>query len=162
MSYKYVIGDLIKNAKDGYYDVIVHGCNCFNDMNFGIAATVRKDFPDAWQADQITINGDKSKLGTYTQATIEIEDRYLTVINAYTQYDYNGKKDLFEYDSFKQILKKINNEFINKRIGFPLIGCGLAGGNKDIILEMIKQELTCLSVTIVEYPEKNYYPKFKK
>lgn len=32
---KYIIGDLLKLADDGQFDVIVHGCNCFNTMGAG-------------------------------------------------------------------------------------------------------------------------------
>ena len=32
-----VKGDLIKSAKEGQFDVIIHGCNCFNTMGAGIA-----------------------------------------------------------------------------------------------------------------------------
>ena len=42
----YVDGDLIKLAKQGRFDVIVHGCNCFCQMGAGIApqmAEVRHD-----------------------------------------------------------------------------------------------------------------------
>ncbi len=28
---RYVDGDLVKMAKEGKFDVIAHGCNCFTD-----------------------------------------------------------------------------------------------------------------------------------
>ena len=36
-------------------------------------------------------------------------------------------------------------------MGFPLIGCGLAGGDKNRILKMIKENLTGVDVTVVEF-----------
>jgi O-acetyl-ADP-ribose deacetylase (regulator of RNase III) len=74
-------GDLIKSARAGAFDIIVHGCNCFNIMGGGIAKTIKNEFPQAYDVDCETIAGDKEKIGTYTQCTIGD----LTIINAYTQ-----------------------------------------------------------------------------
>lgn len=160
---KYIKGDLVEMGMQGDLDVIVHGCNCLNNMGAGIAATIRKLIPAAYEADQKTLKGDKDKVGTYTQATAKFNEHSLTVINAYTQYNYNGPKgiDLFEYDGFQKILETLKTEFKGKRIGFPLIGCGLAGGNKDRIMDMIKNELNDLDVTVVEWTQ-NYVPLYRK
>ena len=40
----YVDGDLIKLAKQGRFDVIVHGCNCFCQMGAGIAPQMAEAF----------------------------------------------------------------------------------------------------------------------
>ena len=150
---KYIVGDLIKLAKEGQFDVIVHGANCFNTMGAGIAKTIKEDFYKAYLADQYTVKGDRTKIGTYTQATINMPEtnHKLTVVNAYTQYTYGRGRDLFEYEGFEKILDSLNVEFKGKKIGFPLIGCGLAGGNKERILEMIENQLKEQEVTVVEF-----------
>ena len=38
-------GDLIDLAIEGKFDLIVHGCNCFNTMGKGIAKSIRQNFP---------------------------------------------------------------------------------------------------------------------
>lgn len=134
-------GDLVKLAQQGQFDVIVQGCNCFCTMGSGIAAMIRSAFPEAFKADLRTKPGDKSKIGTYTKAIVGD----LTIINAYTQYKFgleNGVKvDRFEYDGFEKILKSLSEEFPNARFGFPLIGCGLAGGDERRILGQINDVL---------------------
>ena len=40
----YVKGDLIALAKEGKFDVIAHGCNCFNVMGAGIAPLMAETF----------------------------------------------------------------------------------------------------------------------
>ena len=40
----YVDGDLIKLAKVGKFDVIVHGCNCLSTMGAGIAPQMAAAF----------------------------------------------------------------------------------------------------------------------
>ena len=49
---KYIEGDLIQLAKNGKFNVIVHGCNCFNTMGAGIAKMIKDNFIGAWKADQ--------------------------------------------------------------------------------------------------------------
>jgi len=163
---KTVNGDLIELAKKGEFDVIVHGNNCYNDMNKGIAKSIKQNFPGAFKVDNSTIKGDKGKIGTYT-FSLEENDQGgdLIVVNAYTQYNFWEKRDLFEYDGFGKILDKLAFEFKGKRFGLPLIGCGLAGGNKARILGMIEQKLVPhADVTIVEFtdPKDKFGAKFDK
>ena len=131
---EYLQGNLINYAKEGKFDVIVHGCNCFNTMNSGIAKAIKEAYPGAWTIDQETQKGDRNKLGTYSLV------HYMPiVVNAYTQYDYGRDgKDRFKYDAFTLILQKLKFQFPSKHFGFPYIGCGLAGGNETRIVEMIK------------------------
>lgn len=137
-----VKGDLLTLADEGEFDIIVHGCNCFNNMGAGIAVAIARKYPAAYIADSNTTRGDKDKLGTYTQGIAFTKTSPVSsfiVINAYTQYGCNASKsvDLFEYEAFQQILNKLAIKFPNYNYGFPLIGCGLAGGNKVKILNMI-------------------------
>ena len=151
-------GDLLSLAAEGKFDVIVHGCNCFNNMGAGIAVGIARNYPASHIADMNTVRGDKGKMGTYSQARVLTRTnppKLLTVINAYTQYGCNASKhvDLFEYEAFRQILNKLAEEFQTSSFGFPLIGCGLAGGDKGRILDMIDDFSKSIgnSVTIVEW-----------
>jgi O-acetyl-ADP-ribose deacetylase (regulator of RNase III) len=143
---KVVKGDLIKLAIAGEFDVIVHGCNCFCTMGAGIAATIKKIFPEAYTADRKSEYASKEKLGTYTSATI----KYLTIVNAYTQYDFKGRRNA-DYDAIRNVFKLIKQDFPGKKIGYPLIGAGLAGGDWNIISQIINEELEGEDHTLVEY-----------
>ena len=148
-------GNLIDLAQEGEFNVIVHGCNCFNTMGSGIAKEIRTRIPTAWAADQKTRPGDYDKLGNYTSG----HDLGFITINAYTQYDFNrpGEKgDKFEYLSFELILQKLAYYYSGMKFGFPYIGMGLAGGNKERILELLEDFAECVtnqggSVTLVEF-----------
>jgi O-acetyl-ADP-ribose deacetylase (regulator of RNase III) len=150
---KVIKGDLIAMGKANEFDIIVQGCNCFCVMGSGIAAQIAQQFPDAKLADDETVRGDAGKLGTYT---IGMHGR-LVIINAYTQYgtSKNGE-DVFEYNAFQRILDKLAYRFGIWRIGFPMIGMGLAGGDKERILAMLEDfsqnvAIRGGSVTLVEY-----------
>lgn len=144
-------GNLLEMAKNGQFDVIIHGCNCLHAMGAGIAKYIKKDFPEAFAADKTTKYADRKKLGTFSEATITRNGYTFVVINAYTQFEYNGRgKDLFEYDTFPKLLDSIKAKYGDKRIGLPLIGCGLAGGDEPYILSMIEKHFEGVNYQLVE------------
>lgn len=156
MSLIKVKGDLLAMGKNNELDIIVHGCNCFCAMGGGIAYQIQSQFPDAKLADEETVRGDAGKLGTYT---IGMHGR-LTILNAYTQYSISKEgEDVFEYIAFQRVLDKIAYRFGSWRIGLPLIGMGLAGGDAERIMPMIEDFANKVtskggSVTLVEWERK--------
>lgn len=147
---KTVKGDLLTMFSNGDFDVIVHGCNCGNNMGAGIARQIRERFPAAWDVDRMTKKWDRDKLGSFTQAEIEGVG---VVVNAYTQFSYSGAAMNCDYDAvrnaFKQI--KIVHGGQGKRFGIPLIGAGLARGDWSIISAIIAEEMEGEDLTVVEY-----------
>ena len=152
---KHVKGDLLKLAEAGEFDAIVQGCNCFCTMGSGIARQIRDQYPGAYKVDQHTMAGDIFKLGNWT----EYDTGKFYIFNAYTQFDFNRpgeNKDVFEYTSFELILRKLAHLYGSKNFGFPYIGMGLAGGNKQRIFGLLEwfEELVSAqggSVTVVEF-----------
>jgi O-acetyl-ADP-ribose deacetylase (regulator of RNase III) len=152
---KIVKGDLIKLAIQGEFDVIVHGCNCFCTMGAGIALTIKQYFPTAYKADLATTKGDKSKLGTFSFAEIKIDDKTLIVINAYSQYHWKGTDGKADYEAIRAVFQAIKQQFGGLRIGYPAIGAGLAGGDWQIILTIIDEELLGEDHTFVVFDKGN-------
>ena len=148
---KRVRGDLIEMALKGCFDVIVHGCNCQNAMGAGIALSIKKVFPEAYAADCKTIRGDRNKLGTISTATVRRHGRDITIANAYTQYDWRGQGVLTDYDALRGAFQEIKSHFSGRRIGYPLIGAGLAKGNWKRIETIICEELAGENHCLVEY-----------
>lgn len=153
---KLIKGDLLQLAEEGHFDAIVHGCNCFCVMGSGLAKQIKEKYPEAYAADLETPVGDRNKLGYFTFAEYNSPcfTNSLTVFNAYTQYTYGRGKDLFEYGAFQKVLirfKAIDCCSGGLRWGFPLIGCGLAGGDKQRILKIMEDTLVDMDVTVVEF-----------
>jgi len=148
---KEIKGDLITLAKSGEFDIITHGCNCFCRMGRGIAPQIKEAFPSAWEYDKKTIPGDIMKLGTYSYGEEILDNgKLLTVINSYTLYGNDPSQKPLDYEALTLCMRKINHNFKGKSIGIPyVIGCGLAGGNKNIVLDIIKKELCDLEITMV-------------
>jgi len=149
---KEIKGDLLKLAKAGEFDMIIHGCNCFCKMGSGIAKQIKEQFPKAYEVDQETKEGDINKLGTYTLAQVTPYGHpMLFIVNAYTQYRYGTDKVQVDYEALTLVMRKINHDNSGIRIGLPLIGAGLAGGDWNRIKKIIETEFTKNKVTIVHY-----------
>ncbi|MCB0319732.1 MAG: macro domain-containing protein [Bdellovibrionales bacterium] len=138
-------GDLIQLALEGKFDVIVHGCNCFCEMGAGIAKAFRSHFPECYEADRKTVVGDRKKLGTLTSATIQREELEFVIVNGYTQFHYSQREGPFvplvDYEALRSVMRRMKQQFSGKRIGYPKIGAGLAGGDWSQIAQIIQEEL---------------------
>lgn len=154
---KVIQGDLIKLAKQGVFDVIIHGCNCGNAMGAGIALAIKHEFPEAYQADCATIKWDRSKLGTISHATVSSSlqqhdgHNSIIIVNGYTQYHWKGKGTLVDYDAVRSVMRCVKNKYSGQRIGYPLIGAGLAKGDWNLIEQIIDEELEGEDHTLVRY-----------
>ncbi len=144
-------GNLITLAKQGQFDVIVHGCNCFCTMGAGIAKQIKMAFPSAYYADLDTYKGDKGKLGDYSSSLVLDGKNRLTVINAYTQWQWQGKGIKVDYDAIKKVFLRIKQDFSGARIAYPRIGAGLAGGDWSVISAIISKALEGENHTLVEF-----------
>ena len=113
--------------------------------------TIKEQLPEAYLADCQTPKSDKSKLGTMSMAEIKRGETQFTVVNAYTQFDWAGKGVNADYHAIRQVMKAIKVAFSGKRIGYPKIGAGLAGGDWDVIYPIICEELAGEHHTYVEY-----------
>lgn len=185
MKYQEIEGDLIKLALEGNFDVIVHGVNCQNVMKSGLAPKMAKAFGcDTYELETTKYKGDINKLGQIDYGDYKItgddgHNRYIQIVNAYTQYNYgknhrDGTDKPLDYEALTLCLRKINHIFKGKHIGLPLIGCGLAGGVWDsgslspdeyddylqypgdyqFVKHTIQRELKECQITIVKYKSK--------
>lgn len=173
IKYNIVEGDLIQLAKEGAFDVIAHGCNCFCRMKRGIAPQMASAFAcDRFMGERPFLAGDINKLGTidightyiaYEGGDIKVYDtpvnkswqdsgyKLLKVVNAYTQYQWSTKTKPFDYDAFTLCMRKMNHIFKGLHIGLPQIGSHLAGGDWETIEGIILGELKDCEVTVVVY-----------
>lgn len=158
MKFNEIEGDLISLAIEGCFDVIAHGCNCFCVQGAGLAPQMVKAFgTDTFPMEAEEYRGDINKLGTidYQLWKPEISiGKVVYIVNCYSQYDMTGRREGkidLDYDALKLCFKKMNHIFKGKHIGLPLIGCYLAGGNWDIVKDMIKATFDQCGITIVHY-----------
>ncbi len=164
---KIITGNLLDMAENQKFDAIVHGCNCFHTMGGGIAGQIADRYPQVPRDDsQNTIYGHPAKLGTYR--VVSVNKRYkespkfagveskrevisipeFTVINAYTQFQPGPD---FMQSIFPVLLGRLNKDFAGKHLGFPLIGCGIGGGDWEQVMNELLRYLPDVKVTVVVY-----------
>lgn len=176
-TYKEVDGDLLALARKGQFDVIAHGCNCFCTMGAGIAPQMAKWFGcDEYALEASNHKGNINKLGQISYGSFYTKNGRVRAyaanktnraweedgwkkniaINCYTQYGFgknhsDGSEYPLNYNALALVLQKINHTFRGQHIGLPQIGCGLAGGDWEVVREMIKFYLTDCDITVVNY-----------
>jgi O-acetyl-ADP-ribose deacetylase (regulator of RNase III) len=165
-AYREIEGNLITLAKEGNFQVITHGCNCFCTMGAGIAPQMAAAFGcDKFPLEGEEHRGDYNKLGqidyqinTYTGGTSEFDffEFDLAVVNSYSQYGFGlnhqgGTERPLDYDALRMCMRKINFIFKGKHVGLPQIGAGLAGGDWNTIKQIMQEELKNCKVTVVIY-----------
>lgn len=175
-NFKEIDGDLIELFKEGEFDVIVHGCNCFATMGAGIALTMGNEFPEAKAADKrLKIPNGKKRLGKLSYAEIDgipnDKDKAF-VFNLYTQFNPGPDFKMKALkDSLGNMIKQLEFQYeefdpSDIKIGFPLIGCGIAGGDWNEVKKVIKKMMKDYDVTAVHFTQKvigvNYWPTKKK
>lgn len=172
-------GDLIVLAKQGMFDVIAHGCNCFCTMGAGIAPQMAAAFGcDTFQGEESYKKGDPNKLGNISYGEVFMIDeeivalhddgnylnpklKSLYVVNCYTQFGFgsnhsDGTISPIDYEALTLCMRKMNMIFNGLHVGLPKIGAGLAGGDWQRIKKIIQEELKDCEITIVNYVPETY------
>ena len=153
-----VTGNLLDMFDNGDFDIIVHGCNCHNNMGGGIAAQIAKRYPKVQNADLDTVCGDESKLGTVVP--VWMSNRWLRwikkpriVVNAYTQF-HPGADARIEavraaFIDLADWARRENLEHLS--FGIPAIGCGIGGLTWEEVEMEIIYSCNHLDITLVEF-----------
>lgn len=119
-------------------------------MGKGIALSIKQQFSEAYQADLATTKGDPAKLGTISVAAIDRPQASFAVVNGYTQLHWRGSGVKADYEAIGSVMRAVKKQFSGKRIAYPKIGAGLAGGDWDRIAAIINRELDGEDHTYVE------------
>lgn len=136
------------NLLDSNCDYICHQVNCRGVMGSGIAKQIRDRWPEVFISYYTYCsrhNHDPQlMLGNIwgVQVTTNCVNRWVVNMFAQDNYGYNGSR-FTSYDAFAKCLESMRDRLPkDKTIGFPKgIGCGLGGGDWDIILRMIETVL---------------------
>ena len=129
------------NLLDSDCNVICHQVNCQGKMGAGIAFQIRKKWPKVYFWFNYVHTSGKAHLGKID--VIDVAEKKW-VVNMYSQENYGRQPICYtDYDAFEDCLIAIKERFKNIPnlvIGFPNhIGCGLAGGDWDIIKGLIEK-----------------------
>ena len=141
----YKTGDLLRSD----CALICHQCNCLGSMGSGIAKQIREEYSEVFAPYQAYCK----KYGAKMLGQILIVPCSATpsrlIVNMFSQNEYYPRTKVHtEYDKFRSCCEKIKSyvkdNYANTslvKIGFPdHIGCGLAGGNWDVVKQILEEE----------------------
>lgn len=147
----YKKNDILSHIDDDVKTVVLHGCNCLHVMGAGIAKYLSSKYPVVLEVDRKeTTKGSIHKLGTITIAVVNTN---LHVVNCYTQFDYRRSihnAPPVDYTSIRKCLIAVKDKYSDWEIRAPKIGCGLAGGDWNIVEGIFNDILHDCKVTIYE------------
>ena len=145
----YKDGDLLSST----CNVICHQVNCQGAMGAGIAKTIKERYPRVFEQFLIKHRVDGSHLGDIDIIMVNDNPKKF-VVNMYSQDNYLPRTVRHtDYDAFRTCIKKIKKQIsgykktcvpkLEFKIGFPYgIGCGLAGGDWNIVSKIIEDEFS--------------------
>ena len=158
----YEEGDILDWADK--VDVIGHQVNCFGVMGGGLALQIAERWPIVLKEYQWYINTvlswstRKNFLGHCQIVQATINDTPL-IANLFGQYDVGGGLKT-DYEALRESLKNLKRRmqiYRVKKLALPVnLGCGLAGGNWDIVQNIIENvfEDRTIKLTLVSYKPK--------
>jgi O-acetyl-ADP-ribose deacetylase (regulator of RNase III) len=148
---------MITNKDGSIFDAkevthLIHQANLYHTFGSGIALEIKKRFPEAYEADKLTVHGDKKRLGTFTFAKV----KDLTIVNLYSQDGMGGKDRHTDYVAMLAGLEAIREWIPTTHkapvVGFPFkIGCGLANGDWNIVKPIIDGTFSKVPYAVIIY-----------
>lgn len=143
MTIEIVSGDLLDALDRREVDVIGHIVNCQGVMGSGIAKSIKDRYPavyEEYKAFHNDTKGGEYLLGRSQECYISespVDSR--SVFNLHAQLDFGTHKRQLNYGALGKCLFQMEKDTRGAVVGFPyLLGCGLAGGSWEVVLEMIE------------------------
>ena len=119
--------------------IIVHGCNMQGVMGAGFAKQLRSIYPEAYRLYRTHYEDNALYLGK--ALPVQVNENGLVIVNGITQVFYGRKPNhqYCDYNAISSVFRTVNEIAMreNKEVHFPKIGCGLAGGDWDIVQTLI-------------------------
>ncbi len=135
----YEKGDVLKSEAN----IIAHGVNCVGGFGAGIAGQIAKKHPIVKKEYLSKFYSDDWKLGEVQYVEIEYSgvDVVKFIANCSTQIDYKPKGILHcDYEALETCMNNLKCTCLNNNytLAMPKIGCGLAGGNWELVSRIIE------------------------
>ena len=135
MKIEYRYGDIL--TTDSRY--IAHCVNAQGVMKSGVAKAIRDRYPKSFDDYRETFLETGLSLGKVICSNNSPHNILHIVGQKYYGYDSTTYVD---YVALRQVFKIINKRIATISVAMPLIGCGLAGGDWQIVSAMIEEEFT--------------------
>ena len=146
----YKNGDLLVSD----YPIIINGCNCLGKFGTGLAKAIKDTYPEVYSEYSLLCDKhfldqtDRDLLGQVQY--VMTKDKTRLIVNAFTQFDYGKDGRYTSYDAVDKCFEKISKKIPeNRKIGMGKIGCVSAGGNWNVVEQIINQWLPNHQIGVV-------------
>lgn len=149
---KEIEGDILSVERG----VLVHGCNAKGVMGSGIALAIKNRYPSAYLAYREAFVEKGLSLGSVT--VVRPREGFF-IVNGITQERYGREKNVVyaDYEAIRNVFKEASllAKKENLPLLFPLIGCGLAGGDWSKVSQIIEEETQGVDAILFKLPNAN-------
>jgi O-acetyl-ADP-ribose deacetylase (regulator of RNase III) len=135
------------NLFDTNAKIIAHGVNCQGAFNSGVAGQIARLFPFVKTSYLAKHHGERWHLGDVQFVEFSTERIFA---NCATQQFYGRKGKFVDYEAVGTCMNKLIDYAESKcySIAMPKIGCGLGGGDWDVVSKIIQEVLQERKVVI--------------
>lgn len=143
---KYVTGNLLE-AKE---DIIGHQVNTIGAMGAGLAKQIRSKYPAVYEdyRDFCKTNKGKTLLGRVYMAHLS---NGKSIANLFGQMSVGRNRQQTDYDALRRALSSLRKHTETNSLSVALpygLGCGLAGGDWEIVSKIIEEVFEDYEVTV--------------
>ena len=148
---KVVYGNILSEP-DSRPTIICHQVNCKGVMGSGLAKQIRDKHPEVYEAyKQKCSDIDRGIGGLGDVQFIPIYNVIVThiIANIFGQYNYGRNRRYTDYDALRKAFRTLAKHHSGCVVRMPYkIGCGLGGGDWDIVSQSIEDELVSKGVNV--------------
>jgi O-acetyl-ADP-ribose deacetylase (regulator of RNase III) len=147
-----MINTIKGNVLDTENCIIAHCVNCQGVMGGGIAREIRQRFPNVYQRYRADYERGLLQLGYVSCVPAGASQDNKMIANCAGQDDFGTHKIQANYDAIRYCFNELNfaleyyfmqsNSSLKLDLNFPLFGCGLAGGDWNIVSKIIDEEVS--------------------
>ena len=151
-------GDILSPNKTGHDVIVCHQVNCWGVMGAGLAKQMREKFPLMYLEYKRLCSSTADKrtlLGQVLTSSVVYNGYEYTIANLFGQEQIGTGKCYTEYDALRKALQTVRciasplPGRASWRVRIPYrMGCGLAGGDWNIVRAIIQKELVEHSIIV--------------
>lgn len=144
-------GDIMSPNQTGHEVLICHQVNCMGVMGAGLAKQLRDLFPLIYRSYKIICDGTKDKrslLGKIDSYPVNYNGYDYTIVSIFGQERYGRGGCFTDYEALRKAFQTIRGMTsplpgrVSTRVRIPYrLGCGLAGGDWNVVRSIIQEEL---------------------
>lgn len=130
-------GDVLESGAD----VICHQVNCMGVMGAGLARQIRERWPHVYSTYQAKCRSVRQGHGGLGDIQV-VGCGSCSIANLFSQYGFGSGRCHTDYKALEKCLQSIREvaESMGYRVALPYgIGCGLAGGDWDVVSGIIRR-----------------------